>query len=111
MFQFTINEVTNLPESNFTAEVISIASKSLTNKNGKEYFPCTIKFVDVDAAEQQVSAMIYKANLDKGMEIGNKYRSKVIIMPDGNPLITVSHLTEAARANANMFGYVPESVK
>jgi hypothetical protein len=110
MFTFKNNEVTGLPQANFNAKLISIANQSRTNSNGKEYFVATISFVDNDAVEQNVSAIIYKGNFDKGMSIGNEYRSTVTIMPDEQPLITVSHLTGAARATADMFGYAAESI-
>ena len=110
MFQFTINEVTGLPQANFNAKVISISNQTKTNKNGKEYHVATISFVDKDAVEQKCSALIYKGNFDKGMEIGNDYITTVTIMPDGQPLITVSHLTRAPRATVDMFGYVAEEI-
>jgi hypothetical protein len=103
MFTFTVNETTGLKEANFTAQLVSIANKPLTNKNGKEYYPCSIKFVNKDAVEVTKPAMMNAGNYSYGVEVGNSYLSKVAIQKDGTPLITVSHLTGAARATADDF--------
>jgi hypothetical protein len=104
MFTWTTNEVTNLKQANFNAELVSISNKSLKNKNDKEYYPCSIKFANSDGVEVTRRAMMNAGNFAYGVEIGKHYRSTVSIQEDGSPLITVSHLTGADSATADDFG-------
>jgi hypothetical protein len=104
MFTFQINETTGLKFANFPAELVTISNQPLTNKNNKEYYPCSIKFVTANGEEVVRRAMMNAGNFAYGVEIGRQYRSTVTIQADGSPLITVSHLSGAESATTNDFG-------
>lgn len=108
-FNFQKNEVTDLMQANFTAKLISISNSTKTNSNGKEYRIASIKFTDADAVEQTITAIMYEKNYSKGVKVGNDYIATVTIMPDNQPLVTVSHLQGAERATINMFGLAVET--
>lgn len=108
-FNFQKNEVTGLMQANFTAKLISISNSTKTNTNGKEYRVASIKFVDANDVEQTISALMYEKNYSKGVEVNNEYLATVTIMPDNQPLVTVSHLQGAERATINMFGIAVET--
>lgn len=89
--------------------LISISDKLLENVNGTGYYPCTIE-TKIGSSTMQVSGIMYKANFDNGVEIGDTYRTEIRITEDRpeEPLFLVSHLPVANRVStsqlANMFG-------
>jgi hypothetical protein len=106
-FEVTVNPTTGEQQkrANFSAKLISISDKTLTNVNGTEYRVATIEFKDAKGVSQRVSAMIYENNFKYGMTVGETYNATVTITSGNAPLITVSHLTgSGVRATADMFG-------
>jgi len=94
----------------FAATLLSVAEKALTNVNGKEYNPASIKFVDAHGKEQTTSCVIYAANLAKGMEVGKEYAATAAITPQG-PFITLAPFApNAERATVDMFATVATEV-
>lgn len=104
MFTFKINETTGLKFANFPAELVSISNEPKLNKNNKEYYPCSIKFVTANGEEVVRRAMMNAGNFAYGVEIGKSYRSTVTIQEDGSPLLSVSHLSGAESATSEDFG-------
>tara|TARA_B110000503_G_C7007864_1_gene354378 strand:+ start:281 stop:634 length:354 start_codon:yes stop_codon:yes gene_type:complete len=107
-FEKVINEVTGQVETQFEGKLISIGGKVQENSNGKEYLVGTIQFENSKGDKVQRSAIINKKNFDYGMEIGNSYLCRAVNGEQG-VLISVSHLTQAARASVSDFAF--ESVK
>lgn len=86
-----------------TATLISVSDTLLQNKvTGKEYTVATIQFEG-----KQRSAIVYKANLDKGLTVGTDYLCNVTFTAERpeEPIIAVSPLTNAVRATAQDFGF------
>ncbi len=78
-------------EAKFNCTLISVGSNLLTNSNGKEYAVATIEFVSANTGlPVQRSARIYKANLDKGMEVGQTYQATATVYGDNQVDVTVA---------------------
>jgi len=94
--------------ASFKGELVSVAEKALTNTNGTEYYPASVKIAGIGTR----SCMIYKKNFDYGMQIGTSYAGRVTISPNSEgvltPIITLSHLTGAERASLADFGLAEE---
>lgn len=68
MLKFSINPVSNQEEANFNAQLVSVGDTLLKNSNGKEYAIATIR-----VKSSNLTARIYKANLDYGVTPGKDY--------------------------------------
>jgi flagellar hook protein FlgE len=97
-----INATTGQNEVVFSAKVLSISAKPLSNVNGTEYRPATIEFKDAAGKTQQTSCIVYEKNYQHGISVGNSYMATAAQTPKG-VLITLSHLTDAARPDESMF--------
>jgi len=87
----------------FNCELLSVSSELKTNVNGKQYRVGTIRFEDANGKTQQVTAIIYEKNYQRGMKVGENYLATA--RPDGqNVFISCSALKYSERANADMFG-------
>lgn len=98
-FDATRNQFTG----QITAKLISVSDTLLQNKvTGKEYTVATIEFEG-----KQRSAIVYKANLDKGLTVGTDYLCNVTFTAErpNEPIISVSPLTNAVRATAEDFSF------
>jgi hypothetical protein len=104
------NEKTNATDIQFSAKLVSIADKALTNVNGKEYFPCAIEFTDKAGKSQRTRAIMYASNKSKGVQVGNFYLATAA-NTDKGILIQVSHLEGSGGiATADMFGFASKEV-
>lgn len=85
-----------------TATVISLGDTMQKNVNGTEYVVGSIQF---DGKVR--SAICYKANLNKGIDIGVEYLCNVTFTSDrpNEPIIAISSLTGAVRASAEDFNF------
>jgi len=87
----------------FNCELLSVSSEPKTNVNGKQYRVGTIRFEDANKKMQQVTAIIYEKNYQRGMEVGENYLATA--RPDGKDVfITCTALKYAERASTDMFG-------
>ena len=107
------NEVTEKYDVQFQGKLISIASDEnvFENSNGTKYRPCTINFKDSHGNPQTSQAIIYEANFEKGMEIGVSYLCTASEGDARGPIITVSHLTAAARVSNDAFDFSAPKVE
>lgn len=96
--------------ANFTAELVSVAEKAISNSNGNDYHPCTIKFLNAEDKQQTATGLMYAGNYKNGVTVGNSYLAKVIMQTGKNPLIVVSHLDRASSVTADAFGFTVEAV-
>ena len=97
------DSVRNQFTGQITATLISVSDTLLQNKvTGKEFAVATIQFEG-----KQRSAIVYKANLDKGLTVGTDYLCNVTFTAERpeEPIIAVSPLTNAVRATAQDFGF------
>jgi len=99
-----INSVTGQEEVVFAAKVLSISAKPLKNVNGTEYRPASIEFKDASGKVQQTSCIVYEKNFQHGISVGNSYLATAAKTEKG-VLITLSHLTDAARPDETMFSF------
>lgn len=101
-----VNPVTGNVYVEFNAELLSVSDKVLeTNTDKKTKFrPATVKFADTHGVVTQSGAIIWEGNFSKGMTVGTEYRCRAENTPRG-VLITVSHLTGSAPADASAFGF------
>lgn len=84
------------------AKVVSLGDTFVENSNGTEFVVGSIEF------EGKVrSAICYKANLDKGINVGTEYLCNVVFTEDRpkEPIISISPITSAVRATATDFGF------
>jgi len=100
-----VNPTTGQEEVIFEAKLLSIAAKPLANVNGTEYRPASIEFKDASGKVQQTSCIVYENNYNKGMTVGQSYSARAVVTDNGSVLITVSHLTAAARPDETMFSF------
>jgi len=99
------NQKTGSTDVQFSAKLVSIADKALTNVNGKEYFPCAIEFVDAKGNKQRTRAIMYANNKAHGVTVGNFYLATAA-NTDKGVLIQVSHLEGSGSiATSDMFGF------
>jgi hypothetical protein len=82
-----------------TAELLTQGSNPIANKNGKEFYPVTVKFENALGNMQSVPALLYKGNADYGVEKGVSYLTKIIATATGKPLFVMSHLARGTEAN------------
>jgi len=85
-----------------TGTLVSLGTTALQNVNGTRYFVATVTIEG-----RQVSALAFEKNVEKGLVIGTDYLCNVTITknrPD-EPIISVSSLTTAPRANSAMFDF------
>lgn len=99
-----VNPTTGQEEVIFEAKLLSIAEKPLTNVNGTEYRPASIEFKDASGKLQQSTCIVYESNYTYGMSKGNSYSARAV-KTDKGVLITVSHLSAAARPDETMFSF------
>ena len=105
-----LNTQTNSTDVQFSAKLVSIADKALTNVNGKEYFPCAIEFTDKTGKSQRTRAIMYASNKAHGVEVGSFYLATAS-NTDKGVLIQVSHLQGSGGiASADMFGFISKEV-
>lgn len=106
---FQTNPQTGAQEANFTAKLISMSDKTLTNVNQKNYKVGTIEFKDINGKNQRTSAFIFEGNYQHGMEIGESYLTTATLTDQG-VICRVSHLTGSGeKATADMFGFETEN--
>ncbi len=99
-----VNPTTGQEEVVFEAKLLSIAGKPLTNVNGTEYRPASIEFKDASGNKQTASCIVYEKNFGYGMTVGQSY-SATASKTEKGVLITVSHLSAAARPDESMFSF------
>lgn len=99
-----VNPTTGQEEVIFEAKLLSIAGKPLVNVNGTEYRPASIEFKDANGKVQQTSCIVYEKNFSYGMTVGQSYSARAVNTEKG-VLITVSHLSAAARPEETMFSF------
>lgn len=109
MFNFVTNEVTGNKEASFSGKLVSVGETVLESKNENKtpYRVGTIEFEDAQGNTKQRSCMIWESNYKYGMQVGNSYLCKaVIVNGDEGPgvLLYASHLTQASRASLEDFG-------
>lgn len=106
------NDKSKYKEAQFQSKLVDVSDDMRENVNGKPFVNCTIEFENAQGNTVRKGAIIYKKNLDHGMEVGNTYLTTVRITGDERgPLVTVSHLTSAARATEDDFGFTEEVEK
>lgn len=94
-------------EKKFNCTLISVGSTLLTNSNGTEYAVATIEFQNKNNQTVQRSARIYKANLDKGMRIGETYQATAVVYGDNQVDVTVAPFAMGGnRASIEDFDFV-----
>lgn len=98
----TTGEAMNV--ATMTGKLISMSKEAIPNAGGTLYHPATVEFEHVNGTLVKSSAMIYKSNADYGMEVGNSYLGKVIVMAGKQPLIVLSHLDRDSAPTLDMFG-------
>ncbi len=109
-FETRYNEVTNKDEVHFTSKLISVAETAQTNKNGTNFYPCTVQFTNAKNETVNRSAMIYENNLNKGMEVGQSYNTIKSDGDDGRVYLRMTHLQTSSYATADDFGVVNTEV-
>jgi hypothetical protein len=100
-------------EKKIMVKLVSIASvaKSQTNAQGKvsNFYPCTVEFKTPSGELVQRSGRVFEGNLKYGMEVGTEYSATARVYVDADNAsqvdIQVSHLTGAARATLDDFGF------
>ena len=98
------NDLTGNYEANFSAKLMSVSDRVFQSNNEKAtpYRVATVQLEDGKA----VSGIMYDANYQHGVTVGNTYLCRAITSgQDDNVLVTVSHLTAAARATTKDFGF------
>jgi len=79
---------------------------------GKDYYPCTIEFVNANGQIVQRTAIVYGANKAYGMEAGNEYMATAQqgVNSKGEPAVYVhlSHLTFVNGATEDDFDFDAE---
>jgi hypothetical protein len=100
-----INTTTGQEEVIFEAKLLSISAKPLENVNKTLYRPGTVEFKDASGKTQQASCLVYENNYNKGMVVGQSYSARAVVTDNGSVLITVSHLSAAARPDETMFSF------
>jgi hypothetical protein len=108
---FQTNQQTGAQEANFTAKLISMSEKVLTNVNQKNYKVGTIEFKDINEETQRTSCFIFEGNFKHGMVIGESYLTTATLTDQG-VICRVSHLTGTPeKATANMFGFESQNIQ
>jgi len=97
------NSKTGESEFLFNAQLLKVGASELENSNGKLYKIVTLKFNLPDGEEVERSAMCYGSNYSYGIEEGKSYLCNLSFDDEGNPGITMSHLSNADRATADDF--------
>ncbi len=95
-------------------ELLSISPTEMENVNGTKYFPATVKIVDQQGQVQEVTAIVYRANFDYGIETGKEYLLTIAPGDERGPLLHMSHLSPRVigkRATADMFDFASTSVE
>ena len=89
------------------ATVTSLGDTVQTNTNGTEYVVGSITFENNKGKVVERSAICYMKNVEKGIEVGKEYLCNVTITEDRptEPIISISPLTSAVRANSDDFGF------
>jgi hypothetical protein len=85
--------------ASITAELLTMGSNPIANKNGNEFYPVTVKFENALGNMQSVPALLYKGNADYGVEKGVSYLTKIIATSAGKPLFVMSHLARGTEAS------------
>lgn len=103
------NDNSKYKEAQFQSKLVAVSDSLLENVNGTPFANCTIEFENAQGQVVRKGAIVYKKNLDYGMSVGETYLTTVRITGDERgPLVTVSHLTSAARATTDDFGFTEE---
>lgn len=101
-------------EAQFTAKLIGVnAENVLENSRKTKYILGSIEFENNKGNTVTSSTMIYLKNWEHGMTVGQSYLTSVRVTPGSDlpPLVITSHLTQAARATADTFGFNVSNVK
>lgn len=77
-------------EKKFNCTLISVSANLQANTNGTEYAVATIEFENKLGKTVQRSARIYKANLDKGMQVGQTYQATATVYGENQVDVTVA---------------------
>lgn len=112
-FRNVTNKITGQTEKQFSAKLVSIADAPMQNKTtGKDYYPCTIEFVNANGQIVQRTAIVYGANKSYGMEVGSEYMATAQqgVNSKGEPAVYVhlSHLTFVNGATEDDFDFDAE---
>jgi hypothetical protein len=90
-----------------SGELLSLGTTKLQNSKGTDYLLTTVKFINSKAEKQTVTAMLYAANAEYGVEKGVSYLTKVIISEENpeRPLYVMSHLPKGSVASLEDLGF------
>ena len=107
-FRNVTNKITGATEKQFSAKLVSIADVPMQNKTtNKDYYPCTIEFVNANGQIVQRTAIVYGANKSYGMEVGNEYMATAQKVED-RVYVHLSHLTFVNGATNDDFDFDAE---
>jgi len=93
-------------EKKFNCTLISVSANLQANTNGTEYAVATIEFENKLGKTVQRSARIYKANLDKGMQVGQTYQATATVYGENQVDVTVAPFAMGGRATIEDFDFV-----
>lgn len=104
--KFNFDAERNQFTGQMVAKVVSLGDTLLANSNGTEYAVGTIEYNDNGKVVQR-SAICFRANLEKGITVGNEYLCNVTVTADrpNEPIVSISPLITAVRATAEDFGF------
>jgi len=93
-------------EKKFNCTLISVSANLQANTNGTEYAVATIEFENKLGKTVQRSARIYKANLDKGMQVGQTYQATATVYGENQVDVTVAPFAMGGSATIEDFDFV-----
>lgn len=88
-----------------TTELVSVAKNPIANANGTMYYPATVRYENEKGDTVTRGALVYEANFNYGLTVGNVYSAKVIKAVGKLPLIVMSHLERAGSASDEDFDF------
>ncbi len=95
---------TSANEISFQGKLISFSSTPRPNVNGTMFRSAEIQFVNRHGEIVNRKAIIYEKNFSYGMEVGKDYLTLARNTENG-VLLQMSHLSSAAAATADDFGF------
>lgn len=107
--KWNFNEEYDQFEATFNAKLKSISEERFENVNGTPYFVVTADFEG-----KSITALMYEANYEKGVKIGETYSCRAVYDPERegeDVLITMSHLTSGERLTASELGLTKDVIE
>ncbi len=98
-----IDEETGESVFTFNAELVKVGETVLKNINEKNYKIVEVKFHLPDGKLVERSAICYASNYDYGLKIGKSYLTTLSFDEEGDPQLSMSHLSNAGRATVEDF--------